>query len=69
MITPSTGANSITFALPFIETPSVCGTFEGGASTQNYYSFIIKESLSTTGFQIKGFKQEYCDYIAIGKWK
>ena len=69
VITPSTGANSITFALPFIETPSVCGTFEGGTSTQNYYSFIIKGSLSTTGFQIKGFKQEYCDYIAIGKWK
>lgn len=69
VITPSTGANPITFALPFIETPSVCGTFEGVTSTQNYYSFIIKGSLSPTGFQIKGFKHEYCDYIAIGKWK
>lgn len=69
VITPTTGANSITFPKPFIEIPSVCGTFEGGASTQNYYSFIIKGSLTTTGFQIKGFKHEYCDYIAIGKWK
>lgn len=68
-ITPTTGANSITFPKPFIETPSVCGTFEGVESTQNYYSFIIKRSLTTTGFEIKGFKNEYCDYIAIGKWK
>lgn len=69
LITPTTGANSVTFPKPFIEAPSVCGTFEGVASTSNYYGFILKDSLTTTGFQIKGYANNYCDYIAIGKWK
>lgn len=69
LITATTGGNTVTFPKPFLEIPSVCGTFEGGASTTNYYSYIIKGSLTSTGFQIKGFKNEYCDYIAIGKWR
>ncbi len=66
-----TGAYSITFAKAFLSGsyPSVATTFEGASGTSNYYAYVIKDSLSNTGCQLKGYNGNNMDYVACGRWK
>ena len=66
-----TGAYSITFPKAFKSGtyPTITTTFEGASGTSNYYSYVIKDSLSNTGCQMKGANGNYMGYSAFGVWK
>lgn len=67
-VTPSsTGVTSISFGYTFTNNPVVVTTYSGDSNTSNFYGFILKGSITKTGFQAKVYSGNEFYFIAIGK--